>query len=145
MADIFQKQTRNKKRKDNFYLMAFYTILPFTFALLIVLIGKSHKICFTDYFCADSKSQWLKASFIMYLYILLMVVVLIQTYKFLEKLAAKQKHILYFKYIMYSLTFIVAFIVWLIGAFNNDAYMLIIFTAILSVFGLLMIELRKKK
>ncbi len=145
MADIFKNHNQKKKIKDTFYLYVFYTILPFTFALLLVFIGKSHTICFTEYFCADSKSQWFKATIILYLYILIMVVVLIRTYKLLEKLAAKQKHILYFKYIMYALPFLVALIVWLAGTAKEDAYLMISFTAILSILGLLMIEFRKKK
>ncbi len=145
MVDIFKNHNQKKKTKDTFYLYFFYTILPFTFALLLVFIGKSHTICLTEYFCADSKPQWFKATIILYLYILIMVVVLIQTYKLLEKLAVKQKHILYFKYIMYALPFLVALTVWLAGIVKEDAYLMISFTAILSVLGLLMIEFRKKK
>jgi len=145
MADIFKHHNQKKNRKDTFYLYAFYTILPFTFALLLVFIGQSHTICLTEYFCADSKSQWLKATIILYLYILITVIVFIQTYKLLEKLAAKQKHILYFKYIMFAIPFVVALVVWIAGTFKEDAYLIITFSAIFSVLGLLMIELRKKK
>jgi len=143
--DILKKHQRKKKIKDNLYIIGFYTVLLFTFALLVVSISDKNTICLTSSFCADSKEQWLKASFILYLYFLLMVVVLIQTYKLLEKLVAKKNHLTYFKYLLFSLPVLIAIIVWILGAKSSDALLLIVFTAILSVLGLLMIEFRKKE
>ncbi len=143
--DILKKHQRKKKIKDTLYIIGFYTVLLFTFALLVVSISDKNTICLTSSFCADSKEQWLKASFILYLYFLLMVVVLIQTYKLLEKLVAKKNHLTYFKYLLFSLPVLIAFIVWILGAKSSDALLLIVFTAILSVLGLLMIEFRKKE
>ena len=143
--DILKKHQRKKKIKDTLYIIGFYTVLLFTFALLVVSISDKNTICLTSSFCADSKEQWLKASFILYLYFLLMVVVLIQTYKLLEKLVAKKNHLTYFKYLLFSLPVLIAIIVWILGAKSSDALLLIVFTAILSVLGLLMIEFRKKE
>ncbi len=142
---MLEKYQRKKKIKDYLYLAGFYTVLLFTFSLLIVSISDQNQICFTDFFCADSKKHWLKASFILYLYFLLVIIVLIQTYKLLEKLVAKKNYLIYFKYIFFSLPVIIGLIVWSVGTKTNDAWLLIIFTAILSVLGLLMIEFRKKK
>ncbi len=142
--DVLKKHQRKKKIRDNLYIAGFYTVLLFSFALLVVDISDKNTICIAS-FCADSKEQWLKASFILYLYFLMGVVVLIQTYKLLEKLVAKKNHLLYFKYLLFSLPFVIALIVWLVGADSSDALLLITFTAILSVLGLLMIEFRKKK
>ena len=143
--DILKKHQRKKKIKDTLYLTGFYTVLLFSFALLVVSISDRNSICFTSFFCADSKEQFLKASFILYLYFLLGVVVLIQTYKLLEKLVSKKNYLTYFKYLLFSLPVVIAIIVWLVGAQKDDALLLIVFTAILSVLGLLMIEFRKKE
>jgi predicted tellurium resistance membrane protein TerC len=91
-----------------------------------------------------SKAHYLQAAFILYIYILVLVVIIIQTYKLLEKLVAKKNHIKYFKWIFYVIPFLIAALVWLIGTPSTDAYMLIVFSAIISILGLLMIEFRKK-
>jgi len=142
--DILKKHQRKKKIKDNLYITIFYTVLLFSFALLVVNISDQNTICITSSFCADSKDQWLKASFILYLYFLLGIVVLIQTYKLLEKLVAKKNHLTYFKYLLFSLPVLISFILWIIGADRNDGLLLVVFTSILSILGLLMIEFRKK-
>jgi hypothetical protein len=142
--DILKKHQQKKKRRDRLYIVGFYTVLLFSFSLLVVSISDKNTICFTSYFCADSTEQFWKASFILYLYFLLVVLVLIQTYKWLEKLVAKKNHILYFKYLLFSLPIIISLIVWVVGTQKEDALLLIVFTAILSVLGLLMIEFRKK-
>ena len=144
MADLFQQHNRKKALKDKLYFYSFYTILLFLFALMIVLISKDNQICLFDYYCVSSKQHWLQAAFILYLYLLFIVVLLIQTYKLLEKLVAKKNHIQYFKYIFYAIPFLVAIIVWLAGTQKDDAYLMIVFAAMLSIAGLLMIEFRKK-
>jgi len=82
---------------------------------------------------------------ILYLYLLAMVVVLIQTYKLLEKLVAHKNHIQYFKYIFYAIPLLVLAVVWWAKTNRDDAVLILVFSAILSVAGLLMIEMRKTK
>jgi hypothetical protein len=144
MNDIFAKHNKKKALKDKLYFYAFYTVLLYLFALMIVLISKDNRICLLNWYCVSSQKHYLQAAFILYLYLLFLVVLLIQTYKLLEKLVAQKNHIRYFKYIFYSIPFLIALIVWIAGTNKNDAWLLIIFSTILSVGGLLMIELRKK-
>ncbi len=145
MANLFEQQQRKTALKDKFYFYAFYTVLLYLLALMIVLISKDSQTCLFDWYCVSSKTHFLQAAFILYLYLLMLVVVIIQTYKLLEKIVAKKNHIQYFKYIFYAIPFVVAFIVWLVDSQNTDAYLIIIFSAIISILGLLMIEFRKKK
>jgi C4-dicarboxylate transporter len=70
---------------------------------------------------------------------------MIQTYKLLEKLIAKKNHIKYFKYIFYALTPFVLLVVWLAGTRYEDAQLMVVFTAIISIAGLMLIEFRKKE
>ncbi len=145
MADLFQKHNKRKKLKDTLHIGAFYTVLLFSFSLLLVVISNKNTICLTHYFCADSKTQWFKASFILYLYFLFLVIILIQIYKLLEKIVAKKNHIQYFKYILYSIPLIVLLVIWLVDAERYESMMILVFSAIMSILGLLMIEFRKKK
>ncbi len=144
MADLFQNHNKKKKFKDTIYLGAFYTILLFAFALLVVTMSKQNNICLTNYFCADTKTQWFKAGFILYLYFLAIVVIFIQTYKLLEKLVAKKNHIQYFKYILYAIPLLILLLVLLIDVNNYDAVLILLFSTIISISGLLMIEFRKR-
>jgi len=145
MGDIFAKHNRKKALKDKIYFYGFYTVLLYLFALMIVLISKNTQICLFDWYCVASKKHWIQAAFILYLYLLFIVVLIIQTYKGLEKLVAKKNHLMYFRYIFYAMTPLIILIVWLSNAETHNAYLLIIFTAILSVAGLLMLEFRKNK
>ncbi len=145
MTDIFEKNTKKQALKDKLYYYVFYTLLLYFFAMLVVLISKDNDICLTNYFCANSKTQILKSSFILYLYFLFFAILIVQTYKLLEKLIAKKNHIQYFKYIFYAITPLVALILWLLNTNQEDTYLLVAFAGIMSVAGLLMIELRKKK
>ncbi len=144
MADFFQQHNRKKALKDKLYFYSFYTVLLFLFALMIVLISKDNQICLFDFYCISSKQHWLQAAFILYLYLLIAVIILIQTYKLLEKLVAKKNHIRYFKFIFISITPLVVLIIGLTSSFDYNTYMLIVFAGILSIAGLLMIEFRKK-
>ncbi len=144
MNDIFAKHNKKKAIKDRLYFYAFYTVLLYLFALMIVLISKDSRICLLDWYCVSSRLHYLQAAFILYLYLLFLVVLLIQTYKLLEKLVVKKNYLTYFKYIFISLPFLISILVWIAGTDKDDAWLLIIFSAILSVGGLLMIELRKK-
>ncbi len=145
MADIFQNHNKKQERKNKIYFYGFYTVLLFLLALLLIVVGKENNVCLTDYFCANSKTQLFKASFILYLYLLFFVVLMIQTYKLLEKIIAKKNHILYFKYIFFALTPFVLLVVWFADTNTEDAQLMVVFTAIMSVAGLIMIEFRKKK
>jgi len=145
MTDIFQNNHKKQERKNKMYFYAFYTVLLFLLALLLVIAGKESTVCLTDYFCANSKTQLFKAGFILYIYLLFFVVLIIQTYKLLEKIVAKKNHIRYFKYIFYALTPFVLLVVWFADTNTEDAQLMVVFTAIMSVAGLIMIEFRKKK
>jgi len=144
MANLFEQHNRKKAIKEKVYFYAFYTVLLYLLALTIVFISKDNQVCLFDWYCVGSKAHYLQAAFILYIYILVLVVIIIQTYKLLEKLVAKKNHIKYFKWIFYVIPFLIAAIVWLVDTPSNDAYMLIVFSAIISVLGLLMIEFRKK-
>jgi len=145
MKDIFAPHNKRKKLKDTLFFYAFYTVLLYLFALSLVFIGKDNEICLFNFHCVSSKAHWLQASLILYFYFLIMVVVLIQTYKQLEKLVAHKNHLRYFKYIFYAMPFFVTAVVLLAGTNSDDAWLIIIFSAILSLAGLLMIEFRKTK
>jgi len=143
MNDIFAQHNKKKKLKDRLFFYAFYTVLLYLFALSIVLIGKDTEICLLNFYCVPTKSHWLQASLILYLYFLLMVVVLIRTYKLLEKLVAHKNHLRYFKYIFYAIPFLVIAMVLVAGTNSYDALLIVLFSGILSIAGLLMIEFRK--
>jgi len=145
MGNIFEQHQKKKALKDQLYFYAFYTVLLYLFALTIVSISKNTEICLLDWYCVNTKKQWIQAALILYLYLLFIVVILIQTYKLLEKLVAKKNHLQYFKYIFYAIPFLIAVIVRLAGTAKDDAYLMIVFAAILSIAGLLMIEFRKNK
>jgi len=145
MADIFQNHNKKQERKNKIYFYGFYTVLLFLLALLLIVAGKDSNICLSKYFCANSKTQLFKASLILYLYLLFFVVLMIQTYKILEKVIAKKNHIQYFKYIFYALTPFVLLVVWLTETNTEDAQLMVVFTAIMTVAGLIMIEFRKKE
>jgi len=145
MPDIFEKNTKKQAVKDKLFYYVFYTLLLYFLALLLVLISKNNDICLTDYFCANSKIQVFKASIILYLYFLFFAILMIQTYKLLEKLIAKKNHIQYFKYIFYLITPFVVLLLWLLNTNRENTYLMIVFAGIMSVGGLLMIEFRKKK
>jgi len=145
MANLFETHNRKKAIKEKVYFYAFYTVLLYLLALTIVLISKDTQVCLFNWYCVGSKAHCWQAALILYLYILVLVVIIIQIYKILEKLVAKKNHIKYFKLIFYIIPFLIATIVWLVETPSNDAYMLIVFSAIISVLGLLMIEFRKKR
>jgi C4-dicarboxylate transporter len=145
MANLFEENNKKQALKNKLYFYAFYTVLLFLLALLIIISGKGSDICISNYFCANTKTQILKASFILYLYLLFFVIIMIQTYKLLEKLIAKKNHIKYFKYIFYALTPFVLLVVWLAGTRYEDAQLMVVFTAIISIAGLMLIEFRKKE
>ena len=144
MANLFEQHQKKQAIKDKLYFYGFYTVLLYLMALMIVLISKDTQACLFDWYCVSSKQHYVQASLILYVYLLFMVVLLVQTYKLLEKLVAKKDHIRYFKYIFYTMPFVVALIVWLVGTQSDDAYLIIVFAAIMSVLGLLMIEFRKR-
>ena len=145
MTNLFEKHNRKKAIKEKLYFYAFYTILLYLLALTIVLISKDTQVCLFDFYCVSSKAAYLQAALILYLYLLILVIILIQTYKLLEKLVVHKNHILYFKVIFYVIPPAVALLVWLLDTSKDDAYLIIVFSAIISVLGLLMIEFRKKK
>jgi hypothetical protein len=145
MSDLFKNHQKKQALRDKIYFYTFYTVLLYLLALIIILISKKNQVCLFDFYCVSSKSHNWQAAFILYIYLLILVVIIIQTYKGLEKLIAHKDHIQYFKYIFYSIPFLVAFIVWLVDTKTNDAYLIIVFSAIISIIGLLMIEFRKKK
>jgi len=145
MADLFSKHQKKKALKDKLYFYSFYTVLLYLMALMIVLISKNTQTCLFDWYCVSSKQHYWQAASILYLYLLAIVVIIIQTYKLLEKLIAKKNYIQYFKFIFYVIPFAVALLVWGIDSQNQDAYLIIVFSAIISILGLLMIEFRKKK
>ncbi len=144
MENLFAKHNRKKALKDKIYFYSFYTILLYMFALMIILISKDNSICLFDWYCVSSHQHWLQAAFILYLYLLIIVLILIQTYKLLEKLVATKNHLRYFKYIFYAMTPLIAILIWTTSELNRNAYMLIVFSGILSIAGLMMIEFRKK-
>ncbi len=144
MTNLFEQQQKKQALKEKIYFYGFYTILLYLLALTIVLISKDTQTCLFDWYCVSSKQHYLQAALILYLYLLAIVIIIIQTYKLLEKLVAKKNHIQYFKYIFYAIPFITALLLWLIGTNRSDSYLFIIFSAIIAVLGLLMIEFRKK-
>ena len=144
MANLFEHHQKKQALKDKLYFYGFYTVLLYLLALTIVLISKDTQTCLFDWYCVSSKQHALQAAFILYVYLLVMVILVIQTYKLLEKLVAKKNHLRYFKYIFYAMPFVVALVVWLAGTSSYDAYLIIIFAAIMSLLGLLMIEFRKR-
>ena len=144
MSNIFQKHNKSKAIKNKIYFYVFYIVLLFLLALLFVIVGKENSICLSKYLCANTKTKIFEASFILYLYLLFFVIILIQTYKLLGKIVAKKNYINYFRYIFYALTPFILFIVWLVDTNYEDAQLMVGFTAIMSVAGLIMIEFRKK-
>ncbi len=144
MANLFEQHQKKQRLKDKLYFYGFYTVLLFLLALTIVLISKDTLTCLFDWYCVSSKQHYVQAALILYFYLLMAVILVIQTYKLLEKLVARKNHIKYFKYIFYAIPFVVALIIWLVGTRSYDAYLLVIFAAIISILGLLMIEFRKK-
>ena len=144
MANLFEQHQKKKAIKDKLYFYGFYTVLLYLMALMIVLISKDTQTCLFDWYCVSSKQHYVQAALILYFYLLMAVILVIQTYKLLEKLVARKNHIKYFKYIFYTMPFVVALIVWLVGTKSDDAYLIIVFAAIMSVLGLLMIEFRKR-
>jgi len=145
MANLFEKHQRKKAIKDKIYFYGFYTVLLYLLALMIVLISKDTDICLFDGYCVSSKRHYIQAAFILYLYLLILVIIIIQTYKLLEKLVAHKNHLQYFKYLFYLIPFLVTGVVWLVSKQISDASIVIVFSAIISVLGLLMIEFRKDK
>jgi len=144
MPDIFAKHNQKKKFIDALFLYGFYTVLLYSFAMLIVVISDNHEICFFGYHCVYTNTHFLLSSFYLYIYILLLVIILIQTYKILEKILTKKNHITYFKYIFFAIPLLTLAIVWLRQTPKDDAVLLLLFVTIMSIAGLLMIELRKK-
>ena len=144
MTNLFEQQQKKQALKEKIYFYGFYTVLLYLLALTIVLISKDTQTCLFDWYCVSSKQHYLQAGLILYLYLLSIVIIIIQTYKLLEKLVAKKNHIQYFKYIFYGIPFVTALLLWGIGTNRSDSYLFIIFSAIISVLGLLMIEFRKK-
>ncbi len=144
MANIFEQHKKKQVIKNKLYFLGFYTVLLYLMALTIVLVSKDTRTCLFDWYCVSSKQHYLQAALILYVYLLIIVVLVVQTYKLLEKLVSKKNHIKYFRYIFYGLPFVVAFIVWLAGTRSYDAVMIIVFASIMSVLGLLMIEFRKR-
>ena len=144
MTNLFEQHQKKQALKEKVYFYGFYTILLYLLALTIVLISKDTQTCLFDWYCVSSKQHYLQAAFILYLYLLAIVIIIIQTYKLLEKLVAKKNHIQYFKYIFYGIPFVTALLLWGIDTNPSDRYLFIIFSAIISVLGLLMIEFRKK-
>ncbi len=145
MTNLFEKQNRKKALRDKIYFYLFYTVLLYLLALTIVLISHKNQICLFNLYCVSSKPFYFQAALILYVYLLFFVIIIIQTYKYLEKLVAHKNHILYFKYLFIGLPFLVGALLWLLNITASDSYLMLIFTAIISVSGLLMIELRKKK
>ncbi len=144
MTNLFEQHQKKRALKEKIYFYGFYTVLLYLLALTIVLISKDTQTCLFDWYCVSSKKQYLQAAFILYLYLLAIVIILIQTYKLLEKLVAKKNHIRYFKYIFYTIPFAVAMLLWLVGTNRSDMLLFTVFSGIISVLGLLMIEFRKK-
>ncbi len=145
MNNLFRKQAKKKALTDKIYFYIFYTVLLYLLSLTIVLISPQSNICLFDLYCVLSKPNYLQAALILYIYLLIFVIVLIQTYKLLEKLVAHKNHIAYFKRLFIVLPFLVAILSLVLNIDTDNAYLMLIFTAIISVLGLLMIELRHKK
>lgn len=144
MVDIFQSHNKKQKLKDKLYFYAFYTLLLYLFALLIVSFGGNHQICLFKLVCAQSGEQLFLSALIVYAYLLFFVVLLIQTYKLMEKLVGHKNHIQYFKYIFFAIPVLITLLVWILETQQDDAIRIVLFASIVSVAGLLMIELRKK-
>jgi len=144
MKDIFLKNNRKKKLKNQIYFYAFYTILLYLFSVMIIAVSKNTEICLFDWYCVSSKKQFLQAGFILYIYLLFIAILMIQTYKWLEKLVSHKNHIAYFRYIFYAITPMVYIMIKWFGKIDENSILLIIFSAIISVLGLLMLAFRKK-
>ena len=144
MSNLFEHHQKKRALKDRIYFYGFYTVLLYLLALTIVLISKDTQTCLLDWYCVSSKQHYFQAAFILYLYLLVIVIILIQTYKLLEKVVAKKNHIQYFKNIFYIIPLAVALLLWLVDINRSDLLLSVVFSAIISVLGLLMIEFRKK-
>ncbi|GEM_PF-2917371 len=142
--NVFGKHQQKIALKNKIYFYGFYTILLYFMALTIILISKPNQICFTSYLCADSSKYVFFTGFILYLYILIFAVVIVHSFKVLEKVLQHKNHLNIFKGIFIVIPLLTGVYVWLSDTESKNGILLILFTAIISIMGLLMIELRKK-
>jgi len=125
--------------------LGFYVFVPALFALLISTAKTSHPVCLFNWFCAPAQGHILLKTLIVYIYILIVSVGLIYTYKGIEALARKKNHIRLFQYILVAVPVIFSAIVVTVEKhLTFKHYFFMILFGIFSVTGLLLIELRKK-
>ena len=145
MINIFEERNRREKRKKRLMFFGFYVLVPLLFALLISTAKTKHTICLFNWFCAPAQGHILRKTLIVYIYILIVAVGLIYTYKGIEALARKKNHIRLFQYILIAVPVVFSAIIFLVEKhLTFKHYFFMILFGIFSVVGLLLIELRKK-